>query len=56
MMNAHKLADYLDNCVEAMLQTEQPFLDEAANLIRKQSDYIKELEQQLKQKTDILNT
>lgn len=33
-MNANELADYLDNNVEAMLFTEQPYLDQAANMLR----------------------
>ena len=37
-MNAYRLADYLDNNVEAMLYTEQPYLDKAATTLRKQAD------------------
>jgi hypothetical protein len=35
-MNANELADYLDNNVEAMLFTEQPYLDQAATMLRQQ--------------------
>ena len=33
-MNANELADYLDNNVEAMLFTEQPYIDQAATMLR----------------------
>ena len=33
-MNANELADYLDNNVEAMLFTEQSYLDQAATMLR----------------------
>ena len=43
-MNAYELADYLDNNVEAMLISEQPYIDNAANMLRQQADKIAELE------------
>ena len=42
-MTANELADYLDNNVEAMLFTEQPYLDKAATMLRKQHAEIMEL-------------
>jgi hypothetical protein len=39
-MNANELADYLDNNVEAMLMSEQPHLDQAATMLRKQQEEI----------------
>jgi hypothetical protein len=33
-MNANELADYMDNNVEAMLMSEQKYIDEAANMLR----------------------
>ena len=39
-MNANELADYLDNNVEAMLMSEQPHLDQAATMLRKQHEEI----------------
>jgi hypothetical protein len=42
-MNANELADYLDNNVEAMLFTEQPYLDQAATMLRQQQAEIEAL-------------
>ena len=42
-MDAYKLAEYLDNNVEAMIMSEQPHLDNAANMLRQQADRIKRL-------------
>jgi hypothetical protein len=39
-MNANELADYLDRNVEAMLMSEQPHLDQAATMLRKQQEEI----------------
>ena len=50
-MNAYELADYLDNNVEAMLFTEQPHLDNAANMLRQQADRITELEAEISNRT-----
>ena len=33
-MNANELADYLDNNVDAMIMSEQKYIDEAANMLR----------------------
>ena len=46
-MNANELADYLDNSVEAMLMSEQKYIDAAAAMLRHQADYIKYLEEGL---------
>ena len=46
-MNAYKLADYLDNNVEAMFMFEQFYIDNASVVLRQQSDRITELEKQL---------
>ena len=43
-MNAIELAEYLDNNVEAMIMTEQPHLDNAANMLRQQADKLKKYE------------
>ena len=37
-MNAYELADYLDNNVEAMLHTEQQYIDQAAIKLRELHD------------------
>jgi hypothetical protein len=47
-MNANELADYLDNNVEAMLMSEQPYLDQAANMLRQQQNEIEALKTELK--------
>jgi hypothetical protein len=39
-MNANELADYLDNSVEAMIMSEQPYIDQAATMLRKQQEEI----------------
>jgi hypothetical protein len=39
-MNANELADYLDNSVEAMIMLEQPYIDQAATMLRKQQEEI----------------
>ena len=46
-MNANELADYLDNSVEAMLYTEQPYLDQAAAMLRQQQAEIEALSKSL---------
>ena len=43
-MNANELADYLDNNVEAMLMSEQPYIDQAATMLRQQQAEIEALE------------
>jgi len=47
-MNANELADYLDNNVEAMLMSEQPYLDQAAIMLRQQQAEIEALKLQVK--------
>jgi hypothetical protein len=42
-MNANELADYMDNNVEAMLMSEQKYIDEAARLLRVQQSEIAQL-------------
>ena len=46
-MNANELANYLDNNVEAMLMSEQKYIDEAARLLRVQHFEIETLKKQL---------
>jgi hypothetical protein len=52
-MNANELADYLDNNVEAMLFTEQAYIDQAATMLRQQADRIGVLEANHKIQLDI---
>jgi len=42
-MNANELADYLDNSVEAMIMSEQPYIDQAATMLRQQQAEIEVL-------------
>ena len=42
-MNANELADYMDNNVEAMLMSEQKYIDEAATMLRQQQAEIEAL-------------
>ncbi len=42
-MNANELADYLDNNAEAMIMSEQPYIDQAATMLRQQQAENKEL-------------
>jgi hypothetical protein len=35
-MNANELADYLDNNIDAMLMSEQKYIDESATMLRQQ--------------------
>jgi hypothetical protein len=51
-MNANELADYLDNNVEAMLMSEQPHLDQAATMLRKQQAEIEALNQRIERMTE----
>jgi len=37
-MNANELADYLDNNVEAMIMSEQPYIDQTATMLRQQQE------------------
>jgi hypothetical protein len=46
-MTANELADYLDNNVEAMLMSEQPYLDQAATMLRQQQAEIEALKKAL---------
>jgi hypothetical protein len=46
-MNANELAVYLENNVEAMLMSEQKYIDEAARLLRVQQFEIETLKKQL---------
>jgi hypothetical protein len=46
-MNANELAVYLENNVEAMLMSEQKYIDEAARLLRVQQAEIETLKKQL---------
>jgi hypothetical protein len=48
-MNANKLADYLDNNVEAMLMSEQPYLDQAATMLRQQQAEIETMKNPIMQ-------
>lgn len=43
----YELADYLDNNVEAMLMSEQHYIDEAAIMLRKQQLTIEDLKDTL---------
>ena len=45
-MNANELADYLDNNVEAMLFTEQPYIDQTATMLRQQQAEIEVLKKE----------
>ena len=42
-MTANELADYLDNNIEAMIMSEQPYLDQAATMLRQQQVKIEAL-------------
>ena len=42
-MTANELADYLDNNVEAMLFSEQSYIDQAATMLRQQQAEIEAL-------------
>ena len=42
-MTANELADYLDNNVEAMLFSEQSYIDQAATMLRQQQAEIEQL-------------
>ena len=42
-MTANELADYLDNNVEAMLFSEQSYIDQAATMLRQQQAEIERL-------------
>ena len=42
-MNANELADYLDNNVEAMIMSEQQYIDQAAATLRQQQAEIESL-------------
>lgn len=46
-MNAYELADYLDNNVEAMLMSEQAYIDTASAMLRYLADKITELEKEV---------
>jgi hypothetical protein len=46
-MNANELADYLDNSVEAMIMSEQPYIDQAAAMLRQQQAEIEMLKKLL---------
>jgi len=48
-MNANELADYLDNNVEAMLMSEQPYIDQAATMLRQQQAEIEFLKLQVEE-------
>ena len=43
-MNANELADYMDNNVEAMLMSEQKYIDEAATMLRQQQEKLTKYE------------
>ena len=45
-MNANELADYMDNNVEAMLMSEQKYIDEAATMLRQQQAEIEALKKE----------
>ena len=45
-MNANELADYLDNNVEAMIMSEQPYIDQAATMLRQQQAEIEALKKE----------
>ena len=45
-MNANELADYLDNNVEAMIMSEQQYIDQAATMLRQQQAEIEALKRQ----------
>jgi hypothetical protein len=47
-MNANELADYLDNNVEAMLFSEQSYIDQAATMLRQQQAEIEALKKIIK--------
>ena len=49
-MTANELADYLDNNVEAMLFSEQSYIDQAATMLRQQQAEIEALK--LRELTD----
>ena len=42
-MTTNELADYLDNNVEAMLFSEQSYIDQAATMLRQQQAEIEQL-------------
>ena len=46
-MNANELADYMDNNVEAMLMSEQKYIDEAATMLRQQQAEIEALKREI---------
>ena len=46
-MNAYELADYMDDNIDAYYASEQKHLDNAANMLRQQADYIAQLEKGL---------
>ena len=46
-MTANELADYLDNNVEAMLFSEQSYIDQAATMLRQQQAEIERLGSEL---------
>lgn len=46
-MNALELADYLDTNVDAMLLSEQPYIDQAATMLRQQQAEIEHLQNQI---------
>ena len=46
-MTANELADYLDNNVEAMLFSEQSYIDQAATMLRQQQVEIELLKEEL---------
>lgn len=52
-MNAYELADYLDNNVEAMLMSEQAYIDNASIMLRKQEDRLEVLEANYKLQKNI---
>ena len=52
-MNANELADYLDNNVEAMIMSEQQYIDQAATMLRQQANRLDVLEANYKLQKDI---
>lgn len=53
-MNANELADYLDNCVEAMIITEQPYLDQAATMLRQLQAIVNDLSEGMDRQSEII--
>ena len=55
-MTANELADYLDNNIEAMIMSEQPYLDQAATMLRQQQAEIEALKKAIIEYADCVGS